>query len=193
MNGVRSYLLDGREAAISRWHGRFTLQTETLAAHHGRCARATAMICHALRELEIAWPDTLAAVEMAMLHDAAEVSTGDVQGWAKLQYPALKETLTRIEHEVIADGLFADLPSGLGDHYRAVAQRIADPVPDDLEAQVVGYADKLEAWRFVQQELRLGNATMHDPTNDAEATTAQALARMIWPWLRRLRQATDLP
>lgn len=187
------FIADRRESSLTRWHARRTVQTENLAEHHGRTARTTLLLCRALRHHRIAEPDDLAAVEMAMLHDAAEVTTGDFPGRTKAEHPALKEALVEIEIEVIDNGLYVALPSGVAEQYRRAARRIADPGPDDLEAQIVGYCDKLEAHLFVQSELALGNTTMHDAANDTDASTRAALERLQWPWLQRLRQVTDLP
>jgi len=187
-----NYLADRRETDVVRWHARRVVQRETLAEHHGRTARTTLALCRALHRLGIAQPDTLTAVAMAMAHDAPEVVLGDMPGLAKVLHPPIKAALQHAEVAVISE-LYADLPPPMRCQYEAEARRIAAPAPDDLEAQVVTYADRFEAWAFIQDEIRLGNGSIRDPRNDTEATTTAALAKMQWPWLRRLRAATDLP
>lgn len=182
------FIADRRESGLTRWHARQTLQTETLAEHHGRVARATLAICTALRHHGIAKPDVAAAVAMALVHDAPEVETGDTPGRVKAEHPALKEALRTVELDVIQNGLYRDLRPAIADLYRRTARRIAAPAEGDLEAEIVEYADKLEALLFVESEAALGN-DMATPDNDPAETTRATLARMRYPWLMKLRAA----
>ena len=180
------FIADKRESDLARWHARRTVQTETLAEHHGRVARATLAICRALRHHEIAEPDTAAALAMALCHDGPEIVTGDMPGIVKADHPALKEALRTVELDVIQNGLYADLPDGLAEQYRRTARRIAAPEPDDLEAEIIEYADKVEALLFVLAEAALGN-DMSTPENSPAESTRATLARMRYPWLQELR------
>jgi 5'-deoxynucleotidase len=181
-----NFIADRRESDVTRWHARRTVQRESLAEHHGRTARTTLAVCTALRQYGIALPDVAAALAMALVHDAPEVETGDTPGKVKVDHPALKEALRSVELDVIQNGLYADLPPAVAEQYRRAARRIARPADGDLEAQIVEYADKVEALLFVQAEADLGN-DMATPTNDPARTTQAALARLRWPWLLRLR------
>lgn len=189
---ILDFLADRRETDVVRWHARRVVQRETLAEHHGRTARTALAICRALHRLGIEEPDTLTAVAMAMAHDAPEVVLGDMPGRAKVIYPPIKQALQHAEHAVIS-GLYADLPQPMRAEYEAEARRIASPAPDDLESQIVTYADRLEAYTFCLAELDLGNTTMRSKDNDTIATTTAALARLRYPWLLALRRVTDLP
>lgn len=186
---IRDYLFDRRNGFVFRWHARQTVRQESLAEHHYFVARDTLLICQALLHYGIAEPNTFDAVVIAMIHDEVEKETGDVSGAAKRRYPGLKQKLVEIELGVIDNLLFSSLPDAMGDYYRRMARRISDPDEDDLEVQIVKYADKLEAYLFAKTELDIGNQLM----NDVTALIGKELEGLTWPWLCTLRKETGLP
>ncbi|MDR7574197.1 MAG: HD domain-containing protein [Armatimonadota bacterium] len=187
--GVRGHIFDRSDAFIVRWHARLTNRRETLAEHHYFVARNVLMICRALAHYGIAEPNTLDAVTLALVHDAVERITGDVSGRLKRLAPELRAVLVEVERRVIDGMLFPSLPDGIGSYYRALARRASDAGSDDLEAQIVKYADKLEAYLFAKTELDLGNNLM----NDVVALIEGELAELRWGWLAALRERTGLP
>lgn len=186
---IRNALFDRRDAFVVRWHARQTVRTETLAEHHYFVARDAELIARALHYYHIAEPLIPDVLMMAMVHDEPEKETGDVSGEAKRLYPELKSVLAKIERGVIDNILFSGLPTPLGNYYRALAHRITDPAKDDLEAQIVKYADKLEAYLFAFTEVRQGNGLMVDVVS----RITQELDGLTWEWLVELRRETGLP
>lgn len=186
---IRDMLFDRRNAFITRWHARQTQREESLAEHNGFMARDAELIARALHYYGIAKPNILDVMSMALVHDEAEKLLGDVSGEAKRIYPKLKETLCEIEQGIIDTVLFDGLPTPLGDYYRNLAKRITEPLEDDLEAQIVKYADKLEAYLFAYIDVKLGNSLMAE----VETRIMQEFEGLTWPWLRELRRETGLP
>ncbi len=189
LGGIRSYLFDRRDAFVVRWHARQTARTETLAEHHYFVTRDAELIARALHYYGIAEPSISDVVMMAMVHDEPEKETGDISGEAKRLYPELKKVLEKIEAGVIEKLLFNGLPEVLGDYYRNLAMRITQPETDDLEAQIVKYADKLEAYLFAYTEVQQGNSLMQEVV----FVVQQELDTLTWDWLTSLRRETGLP
>lgn len=186
---IRDQLFDRRNAFIVRWHARQTTKTETLAEHHYFVTRDAELIARALVYYKIAKPNIADVLMMAMVHDEPEKEIGDVSGEAKRVYPQLRETLVMIEQGVIDKILYNGLPTAIGDHYRKLTRRITGSQEDDLESQIVKYADKLEAYLFAYTEVQQGNSLM----DDVVVRILQELEALTWPWLAELRRETGLP
>jgi len=189
MNGIKSYLASRTESNLTRWHSRLMVQPrESLMNHEGSTARIALAIALALRHYRIAEPDLEAVLTGALAHDVAETVTGDAPGGhLKTRHPAFLAALEAIEREAESE-IYGDLPQPIGDYLRAAARRKDDGT---LEGQIIGYADKLDAFHFACAEVALGHA-MNEP-GDPPQTTREALARCQWPWLKRLRHLEGLP
>lgn len=191
---IRDYLYDRRNGFVMRWHARQTQRQETLAEHHYFVTRDALLIGQALRYYHIAEPNLHDIMLMAMIHDEVEKETGDVSGETKRRFPELKKKLNEIERVIIDEQLFNNLPGRIGDEYRALALRVSAGVDggtdsEDLEGQIVKYADKLEAYLFALTELNVGNSLM----NPVVAAIEREMEALYWPWLVELRKETGLP
>jgi 5'-deoxynucleotidase YfbR-like HD superfamily hydrolase len=183
------YLESREDSFVLRWHARQTTRQETLAEHHFFVARDVRAIAAMLRHLCIAQPDIAVCVDMALLHDEPEKLTGDVSGQVKRDYPEIKKHLNGIEEDMIKGPLYADLPPRVAADYITANMRILHPAPDDLEAQIVKYADKVEAYMFALTEVRVGNTLMQEVLGLLKVE----LAELDWPWLVILREITHVP
>jgi 5'-deoxynucleotidase YfbR-like HD superfamily hydrolase len=189
-SAVRVVLADRREHNLRRWHSRLTVQPrESLMCHAGSTARIALTICLALRYYRIVEPDIEAVLAGALAHDVSEVVTGDLPGGIlKTKHPAFVAALQEIEREAEAE-IFGGLPQPMAAYMRSAAARMED---GSLEAQIIGYADKLDAFNFARAEVALGNTMLGGP-GDPPATTRAALDKMRWPWLLKLRAAAGIP
>lgn len=185
---VITFLDDRRAGFIMRWHARQTQRQESLAEHHYYVVHDALVIADALHYYGIAEPDILKVLLLAHFHDAAEFESGDVSGGAKRLYPKLREVSHAVDREIIEKVLFNDLPEALGQRYRDFA-RLAVEDATTIEQQIVKYADKLEALKFAETEVKVGNTLMAEVVTEVQ-NECRALK---WPWLVALRKETGLP
>lgn len=185
---IATFLNDRRAGFIMRWHARQTIRAETLAEHHFFTTHDALVIADALRYYGIAEPDTMTVLLLAHFHDAAEFESGDVSGRAKREYPALRKVSHEVERHIVEHVLFNDLPTDLADRYRDFARRAIDD-PVTLEQQIVKYADKLEALKFAETEVNVGNSLMTDVVTEVQ----NECRALDWDWIIRLRRETGLP
>lgn len=81
--------------------------------------------------------------EYALLHDVAELVTGDVNGVTKAEHPKLREALDEVEAEVMAQA------------------NITLPELTDDELLAVHAMDRLELVLFAVEDWRMGNTYAH--------------------------------
>jgi len=154
--------------------------------HEGSTARIALIISLALRYYKIAEPDIEAVLTGALTHDVSEVITGDFPGgFLKTKHPAFSEALADIEREA-ESGIYHDLPQPMAEYMRAAASRKDEKT---VEAQIINYADKLDAFHFASAETALGNV-MEEPSAPMQTTRA-ALAKLHYPWLVKLRERIE--
>lgn len=138
-------LTDRSLSFVTRWHHRPDMgQRETLAEHVGYVARIAMRLADDL-------PDTIdrtAMYEMALLHDEAEIVTGDIPHPAK----ALIGNVEDIEKKV-AQSLFKRTARPL--HYRCMLLQAING--KTLEAKIVHAADKIAALAYAMMQARMGN------------------------------------
>lgn len=187
--GLRTYLESREDSFVLRWHARQTTRQETLAEHHFFVARDVRAVAAMLWHLDIAQPNIAVCVDLALLHDEPEKLTGDVSGQVKRDYPEIKKHLNGIEEDMIRGPLYSYFPTEVAADYIAANLRILHPKPNDLEAQIVKYADKVEAYMFALTEVRVGNSLMQEVV---DLITIE-LAELQWPWLVDLRGHTGVP
>lgn len=185
---IATFLDDRRAGFIIRWHARQTQRQESLAEHHYYTTHDALVVADALRYYGIAEPDVVTVLLLAHFHDAAEFESGDVSGGAKRDYPKLRKVSHQVDRHIVEHVLFNGLPDKLADRYRDFARQ-AVLEPKTLEQQIVKYADKLEALKFAETEVRVGNTLMAEVVTEVQ-NECRALK---WPWLIALRKETGLP
>lgn len=185
---IATFLNDRRAGFIMRWHARQTQRQESLAEHHYYVVHDALVVADALRYYKIAEPDILEVLLLAHYHDAAEFESGDVSGGAKREYPALREASHAVDRHIVEHVLFNDLPDALAERYRGFARKAVGQ-PETLEQQIVKYADKLEALKFAETEVDVGNTLMAEVVTEVQ----RECRALEWPWLIALRKETGLP
>ena len=185
---IHDYLFDRREGFLQRWHSEYTTRKESLAEHQWFVTRNAMLICQALKNFQIEWPDTETCIRMAMFHDEAEILTGDVSGKAKRLWPIIKEAMNEAEDNVIEE-MYKSLPENMQVYMWYPLARYRYFKEDDMEAQIVKYCDILDAHIFATTEHNLGNTYL----DDAIERTTDWLKQMQWPWLQELREEINLP
>lgn len=181
------YLGDKREGFLQRWHTENTIRKESLAEHQWFVTRNAMYICSWLKELEIAEPDVEMCMRMAMFHDEVEIYTGDVNGVAKREWPAIKVALSDAELNVL-DKMFISMPDDTRSFLLDPMFRYQQFWNDDIESQIIKYCDVMEAHFFAKTEVKMGNQYM----KIAVTRTEEWLKAMNYPWLESLRSATKL-
>jgi len=134
-------LMSRATAYLMRWHHRAVTWRESVAEHHALTARMAYEMGTVL-----AWngfdvrPEKLAMA--AMYHDEEELIVGDMPSPAKKLLP--EGVLEKVAFAAI-DELWPDYPEDLATHLRRVAHQTE---LNEMETQVVEYADKLAAFSY---------------------------------------------
>jgi 5'-deoxynucleotidase YfbR-like HD superfamily hydrolase len=187
LSPVGKQLLHRGTSYVNRWHREPVIRRdESLAEHHsitGRIAYEVGLLLVYDR-----WdvrPELLCVV--GNYHDEPELITGDFP--KGLKYGELLPTDTDLfdKLEVLAaDKLWRPYPEWLRlklrDH--ALRQQL-----NEVEEQVIKYADSLSALGFMLDEAAFGNQLMHGKA-EQEWETVHAYD---WPWLVQLRERWELP
>lgn len=181
---MNEYLYDRRLAFVKRYHMQPTLRTESVAEHQFFVARNAMAVCYELNHYGLAAPDTLKVIGMALIHDAAEVVTGDVPGDFKKNNPDVKSALTETEG-IIYQQMFEKLPRAVRNSHITLAQDYQDK--DLLESQIVKYADILDIAAFSLSEKDMGNGMIEGPWETAHLWLREAASE--WSWLSELNKA----
>jgi len=126
---------------------------------------------------------------LAHFHDAPEYESGDVSGGAKRLYPELARVSHEVDREIIERSLFNDLPDELAERYRGFARLMTGVAADSIEQQIVKYADKMEALKFAETEVKIGNTLMAEVVTEIKVECRE----LQWPWLIALRKEMGLP
>ena len=177
-------LMSRSTAYLMRWHHRAVTWRESVAEHHALTARMAYEM-----GLVLEWngfgvrPEKLAIA--AMYHDEEELVTGDMPAPAKKLMPP--GVLEKVAHDAI-DTLWPDYPDDLAAHLREVAHQSK---LNEMEKEVVEYADKLAAFSYVFDTVELGNQKMIDILD--RISSDEYLKSMDWDWLEFLREEWGLP
>jgi len=115
--------------AITRYHTVRTLRHQSIAEHSWAVTMLVLMV-H-----PTASPELLKA---ALVHDVAEIVTGDIPATAKWKHPQIKNILDDIEAQFNA-------------------RYDIDLVLDPFETQVLKWCDMMELVLWCQEEMELGN------------------------------------
>lgn len=149
-------LFDRAPAHVARWHAKKTTGSESVAEHQFFTAYLAFVIADVLAELQWGVSPDWAAL-LGLLHDQAEVITGDVPHPVKRDNPGLMDELEadaaeRLSH-VFGDRLM------VGDVVRRLIVQADDGDGNEpvVERQVVKLADRLAALAFVHEEIVAGN------------------------------------
>ena len=111
---------------VKRWHTRHSIPPQTTADHSWGVAMILLQFC----------PNPSAALlRAAIIHDCGELVTGDIPGNFKRSNPELTKSLDALEDKAVAD---------LG---------IARPVLTSEEELWLDFADKFEAWLYLNHTL----------------------------------------
>lgn len=178
---LSDFLLDRRTAHVKRWHKNATLRTESDAEHHALTARIAFFVAWLVRE-EV--PDSAAVdpawvATAALFHDEPEVLTGDVPRASKDADPDFAAAVKRLD--ALAEVALVDCaPESVRDAYRLAMKGCLN---NDVERQIVTYADELAALAFVEEEVSAGNRDM----DGIARAIRQHVASFDWPWLVALR------
>lgn len=145
-----------QSGAVKRWHTRFTLKEQDVAAHSWGVAMIVAYV----------EPEASAALlKAALVHDCAEISTGDVPYPVKRDHEPLRTELSKVE------GAFED------EH--EISYQLTDH-----ELHILKWADMMELLLWTKRELLLGNNSIMS----AQLTAIRVLMEMGAPTAR----ATEL-
>ncbi len=155
-------LLDRRATYIDRWHHRPVRQHESVAEHQWSTTFIAMVLARYLSERE--WPVSVSlTMQMALLHDQAEVVTGDLPHSFKNDSPDRKTVWEGWEREVV-DDLFTGFNRSMATWLRSFVLR--EPMDDEpslrYEREIVELADKLSAYAFAEQEVAQGNSLFDD-------------------------------
>jgi len=177
-------LMSRGTAYLMRWHHRAVTWRESVAEHHALTARMAYEMGVVLE-----WngfgvrPEKLAIA--AMYHDEEELIVGDMPSPAKKLMPpgVMKEVA-----DAAIDTLWPDYPDDLAAHLREVAHQSK---LNEIEREVIEYADMLAAFSYVFDTVELGNQKMVDILEHISSDAY--LKSMDWEWLEFLREEWGLP
>jgi 5'-deoxynucleotidase len=184
LNKFVRQLMSRSTAYLMRWHHRAVTWRESVAEHHALTARMSYEMGTIL-----VWngfdvrPEKMAMA--AMYHDEEELIVGDMPSPAKKLLPP--GVLEKVASAAI-DRLWPDYPDDLAAHLRRVAHQTE---LNEMEQQVVEYADKLAAFSYVLDTVELGNQKMIDILD--HISSDEYLKSMDWDWLMFLRKEHGLP
>lgn len=119
--------------SVKRYHTRFTIGEQTVAAHSWGVAAILLDICEPSVDL----------LRAALLHDVAEHVIGDTPANAKWASPDLKDALKDAEHAVEQE------------------YKLAVPLNEE-DALMLSIADMLELMWYCLEQRRIGNTTLDD-------------------------------
>ena len=146
------FALISRMRNITRWSLMRNSTVENIQEH----SHMVAVIAHALavirRDVFGDTADPGKAAAAALLHDAAEIFTGDMPTPIKYYDPEIKSAYKRIEN-VAAKKLLSSLPAGM----RPAYEQLLSPAAYDENLDIVKAADKLAAYIKCLEELKTGN------------------------------------
>jgi 5'-deoxynucleotidase len=186
---VQVHLLDRRTTFLTRWHREPVLQRfESLAEHHSTTANIAYEVGLMLKYLGVDVDPPKLCV-YGNYHDATEVITGDLPKGIKHgegKSPTLNALALRELEEQAARQLWEGYPPFLREHLQAVA---LENGLNEIEEQVLKYADSCSALAFMIVEAEFGNNFMQAK---AEREWAEIRGRS-WPWLVQLRKAYEVP
>ena len=177
-------LMSRSTAYLMRWHHRAVTWRESVAEHHALTARMAYEISTMLE-----WngfgvrPGRVAMA--ALYHDEEELIVGDMPSPAKKLLPA--GVLEKVAEAAI-DRLWPDYPDDLAGHLRELAHQTE---LNEMEREVIEYADKLAAFSYVLDTVELGNQKMIDILDHISGD--EYLKSMNWEWLTFLREEHGLP
>ena len=177
-------LMSRSTAYLMRWHHRAVTWRESVAEHHALTARMAYEM-----GLVLEWngfgvrPEKLAIA--AMYHDEEELVTGDMPAPAKKLMP---EGVMKKVADAAIDTLWPDYPGDLAGYLREVAHQSK---LNEMEKEVIEYADKLAAFSYVFDTVELGNQKMIDILD--HISSDEYLKSMDWEWLTFLRKEWGLP
>lgn len=179
---LKEFLFDRRVWFVQRWHARQTRINESLAEHQyfvARDALAIAQLVQLRLGIQI---DMGRVMALALYHDETEKEIGDVSGYAKREYPELKEKLQEIEAGIVDRVLFNNMPYEMQPFYKDLMVEVAEH--KTTESQIVKLADKISAYMFAWYEVNTGNFLMQEILTQLELE----LGLLDWPWLNDMRR-----
>lgn len=132
-------------ADMNRYNNRIRLKNESIAEHSFFVAYNILKIGH---DYDISADVINEAVSMAIVHDFPESFTSDLPHDCKQQNPALRDILTEIELDFIAN----DMPELLTRYEKLLKN-------DSLPALLVELSDAISVLQYCNREISLGNTT----------------------------------
>lgn len=177
-------LMSRSTAYLMRWHHRAVTWRESVAEHHALTARMAYEMAIVLEWNGFGVRPREVAVA-AMYHDEEELVVGDMPSPAKKLLP--EGVLEKVADAAI-ETLWAGYPDDLAAHLREIARQSK---LNEMEKEVVEYADKLAAFSYVFDTVELGNQKMIDILE--HISSDEYLKSMNWEWLEFLRKEWGLP
>lgn len=111
--------------------------------------------------------DANKALVMALIHDDAEIITGDLQSGHRAKLSEIKLQQVAQNEETAIDELAARFPKEInGYNYRDLLLEVSRK--DTLESQVVKYLDHLDGFGEAAHEIYAGNKTFVTPIIDSK-------------------------
>lgn len=186
---TQEHLLDRRTVFLTRWHREPVVQRlESLAEHHSTTASIAyeigLMLCHVGYDVD---PGKLCVY--GNYHDMTEIITGDLPKGIKHgegRSPTIDASVIRELEEQASLQLWAGYPPFLRDHLREVA--LEDGL-NEIELQVLQYADSCSALGFMLAEAGFGNVIMRKKA----AKEWREIRALSWKWLRTIRRTYGVP
>lgn len=165
-----------RMCLIERW-SLMQCRTQENVCEHSYQVALIVQALYYIRQTDLVVPtqaetklDLAQLLEMALLHDATEVITGDLPTPVKYYNPELKHAYALVE-DIAAKRLLALLPPELQLAYRSAICPPSSSSEERLARLFIKAADKISALIKCLQELALGNAEF----KQAEAKTRQTI------------------
>lgn len=145
------YGMLARMKYINRWGLMRTVDSENIAEH----SLEVAIIAHALAVIGNTYfgkdldPERIAVI--GMMHDTAEIITGDMPTPIKYFAPEIRDSYKKVE-DIAVNKLIKELPDEMQPEYEKVMG-----VEDDPDYKYVKAADKLSAYIKCLEEEDMGN------------------------------------
>ncbi len=142
---------------VSRWHSKPTLQQENIAEHQWYVGYQAYVMTWLLasREWDVV-PEV--ALLFGMMHDMAEIVTGDLPGPFKRR-PEVDPVWADWEQEIVSH-MFEGASESLAHTLQSATSMVPDEADDELwevERSIAIFCDKLSAYAFIVQEVEMGN------------------------------------
>lgn len=175
MSDLWSELGNRQVSHLTRWHTRPTHHNESLAEHQWYTAYYSYVLGTTLNEIGIK-VHIVDLLLRAMVHDMAELVTGDIPGHFKRRFPEAKESVGGWTDAAVSR-LFSGLPAGTRDQLRFYA---ADHDDNSIEHQIMKAADKLGAFTFARDEVEQGNNYFTPIVSAAAHDFIGTVSRFSW-------------